>query len=137
MNLAPIDLSSGIELNTDGGNDAFLVTDGDAILGGLSSLTYEVQFAADLSDQLAETTLVSYAADATFGNDFKINIENTGGQAGQLIIVIDDVQIGSSALDYRDLLDGGFHSLGYTWDCLLYTSPSPRDATLSRMPSSA
>ena len=23
------------------------------------------------------------------------------------------------------------------WDCLLYTSPSPRDATLSRMPSSA
>ena len=27
----------------------------------------------------------------------------------------------------------------YPWcyDCLLYTSPSPRDATLSRMPSSA
>ena len=25
----------------------------------------------------------------------------------------------------------------YTKDCLLYTSPSPRDATLSRMPSSA
>ena len=23
------------------------------------------------------------------------------------------------------------------WGCLLYTSPSPRDATLSRMPSSA
>ena len=28
-----------------------------------------------------------------------------------------------------------FSSLDY--DCLLYTSPSPRDATLSRMPSSA
>ena len=25
----------------------------------------------------------------------------------------------------------------WTWHCLLYTSPSPRDATLSRMPSSA
>ena len=25
----------------------------------------------------------------------------------------------------------------HTLDCLLYTSPSPRDATLSRMPSSA
>ena len=25
----------------------------------------------------------------------------------------------------------------YLWICLLYTSPSPRDATLSRMPSSA
>ena len=30
-------------------------------------------------------------------------------------------------------------STGYPWShiCLLYTSPSPRDATLSRMPSSA
>ena len=26
---------------------------------------------------------------------------------------------------------------GKLWSCLLYTSPSPRDATLSRMPSSA
>ena len=26
---------------------------------------------------------------------------------------------------------------GFPWICLLYTSPSPRDATLSRMPSSA
>ena len=26
---------------------------------------------------------------------------------------------------------------GQSTDCLLYTSPSPRDATLSRMPSSA
>ena len=26
---------------------------------------------------------------------------------------------------------------GNDWNCLLYTSPSPRDATLSRMPSSA
>ena len=25
----------------------------------------------------------------------------------------------------------------WDWSCLLYTSPSPRDATLSRMPSSA
>ena len=28
-------------------------------------------------------------------------------------------------------------SLDNSFDCLLYTSPSPRDATLSRMPSSA
>ena len=31
--------------------------------------------------------------------------------------------------------DGGLG--GYSGSCLLYTSPSPRDATLSRMPSSA
>ena len=29
------------------------------------------------------------------------------------------------------------HPDGGDWACLLYTSPSPRDATLSRMPSSA
>ena len=31
--------------------------------------------------------------------------------------------------------DGSVYLMG--WTCLLYTSPSPRDATLSRMPSSA
>ena len=33
-----------------------------------------------------------------------------------------------------------FHAIGMSaqvWNCLLYTSPSPRDATLSRVPSSA
>ena len=44
--------------------------------------------------------------------------------------------------DNDPTLDAGIapilNSLGdYVWDCLLYTSPSPRDATLSRMPSSA
>ena len=29
------------------------------------------------------------------------------------------------------------YNLAMFWICLLYTSPSPRDATLSRMPSSA
>ena len=28
-------------------------------------------------------------------------------------------------------------NVGWSWDCLLYTSPSPRDRPLSRMPSSA
>ena len=35
----------------------------------------------------------------------------------------------AKTLNYREVLDIG--------SCLLYTSPSPRDATLSRMPSSA
>ena len=37
--------------------------------------------------------------------------------------------------DSEKLEDEG--SMTYSYDCLLYTSPSPRDATLSRMPSSA
>ena len=45
--------------------------------------------------------------------------------------------------DLQILSDSGFRSIicnrpdGESSDCLLYTSPSPRDATLSRMPSSA
>ena len=33
--------------------------------------------------------------------------------------------------------DNGLQGVGYTYTCLLYTSPSPRDGLLSRMPSSA
>ena len=36
-------------------------------------------------------------------------------------------------LDAKDKMDEGSES----WDCLLYTSPSPRDLSTSRMPSSA
>ena len=41
--------------------------------------------------------------------------------------------------DYRDVSEKFDHivSVGMFEHCLLYTSPSPRDATLSRMPSSA
>ena len=42
---------------------------------------------------------------------------------------------------YRHPSDGWFGGvcagLAEYWDCLLYTSPSPRDRSLSRMPSSA
>ena len=37
----------------------------------------------------------------------------------------------------RNLLEAGGVQCGFCTPCLLYTSPSPRDATLSRMPSSA
>ena len=39
------------------------------------------------------------------------------------------------AFDSRKSID--YQSLEWSKSCLLYTSPSPRDATLSRMPSSA
>ena len=40
-------------------------------------------------------------------------------------------------LDRHHLLMEHYEALITTWDCLLYTSPSPRDRTRSRMPSSA
>ena len=40
--------------------------------------------------------------------------------------------------NYSKLTSQGYEVIGVSPDtCLLYTSPSPRDATLSRMPSSA
>ena len=39
------------------------------------------------------------------------------------------------AVDITGWLGG--YNFQWAWSCLLYTSPSPRDATLSRMPSSA
>ena len=59
-NNAPTDLSSGIELNTDGGNDAYLqASNGDAILGGLSQLTFETRFQIENG---AQPTFASYAS---------------------------------------------------------------------------
>ena len=44
------------------------------------------------------------------------------------------VHPGASRLQGVGEIKAGFAQI---FDCLLYTSPSPRDATLSRMPSSA
>ena len=52
-----------------------------------------------------------------------------------LKIFVDLPLIGDYARDFRDRVSEVAEETRYT--CLLYTSPSPRDATLSRMPSSA
>ena len=63
---------------------------------------------------------------------------------------IDDINFGQQELGiitYYDLINDDFvydqskkmitYSMPFDWSCLLYTSPSPRDGLLSRMPSSA
>ena len=45
-------------------------------------------------------------------------------------------QGGNAGLDFMQIM-GAKAAMDLNLDCLLYTSPSPRDATLSRMPSSA
>ena len=45
-----------------------------------------------------------------------------------------------TAIDIQRIVEsqqGFICNLGHDWHCLLYTSPSPRDRTRSRMPSSA
>ena len=64
----------------------------------------------------------------------------------QLTVAIGDIGYRTEMDMYAGRLSGGdlveaalTHNLEHELDkiCLLYTSPSPRDATLSRMPSSA
>ena len=63
----------------------------------------------------------------------KIGLQAIGGVMEHLPAL---TALGSSTVNsYRRLWDTGFWAPVYA--CLLYTSPSPRDATLSRMPSSA
>ena len=72
---------------------------------------------------------VAVAAD--FTGDGRVDIISNAGNKTRLFVAPDWKQVIIG--DHKD------HNFihGETFDCLLYTSPSPRDATLSRMPSSA
>ena len=90
------------------------------------------------------------------GNGGDVNMSNQSAQNAQDLVSAYASHIGA---DTRNILSEGdvsFGNIGFTYNpssqkidvrsyiararmksCLLYTSPSPRDATLSRMPSSA
>ena len=55
--------------------------------------------------------------------------------AGIITQLLVEKELEENGISKHDL--GRENFLAKVWDCLLYTSPSPRDATLSRMPSSA
>ncbi|MEL7497637.1 MAG: LamG-like jellyroll fold domain-containing protein [Planctomycetota bacterium] len=109
VSFVPTDLSSGIELNSDGGNDAYLVANnGGALFAGLSELSIEVNFESTRTDT---STLLTYAT-ATTDKEISMLVHSSG----QLRIWIADTTIQSSAIDYRSLSDGQLHSLALTWD---------------------
>ena len=53
----------------------------------------------------------------------------------RLRTVRDHIRWAVSRFHEEDVFFG--HGTDNAWDCLLYTSPSPRDLSTSRMPSSA
>ena len=83
-----------------------------------------LEFKIELPDEAGQLARVS----REFSNH-EINIETMCAIDTNVVIVTDQVVEARMALN----------SLGiqYTTTCLLYTSPSPRDGLLSRMPSSA
>ena len=97
-----------------------------ARLAGSSGLGEQDVFAARVTKQVFAQSRVGVIA--------------TGGNPASSL----DNYVGGLDFTYRTneflqdkILEANFYALGNYADCLLYTSPSPRDATLSRMPSSA
>ena len=66
--------------------------------------------------------------------DGRIRLQNNSTGANQFEWMLDD---GTILDEENPILLGEVGTQSITLACLLYTSPSPRDATLSRMPSSA
>ena len=89
---------------------------------------YEGQENIDVLEQLTIDR-----AKAVFGVDH-VNVQPYSGSPANLAIYFAFCKPGDKVLGLH--LPSGGH-LTHGWNCLLYTSPSPRDATLSRMPSSA
>ncbi|EMB19109.1 Pentaxin [Rhodopirellula europaea 6C] len=105
-NNAPSDVSSGIELNTDGGNDAYLAAaDADFLLGA-DGHTYEVRFSG-LTD-IAPGGMATFYTQRDFGS------------AQSYLAIHDDGTLDWAGLtssgQYTQLLDGDVHSLAITWD---------------------
>ena len=70
---------------------------------------------------------------AKFGFD---EARRNNGNATSFITHVDSIYVGS-LLDKSIYVGKTQQQVEQIKNCLLYTSPSPRDATLSRMPSSA
>ena len=108
-NEAVSDLSSGIELNTDGGNDAFLISDdGGAILGERTSFTFETTFSTSAGEQV----LISYAADGASSNVLLVRLLDNGN----LELRINNTPTVFTIAGDDILHDGEVHSLAISWD---------------------
>lgn len=105
----PTDLSSGIDLNVDGGNDSYLLADdGGVLFGGLTQFTVESQFSIDTVNDL--NILVSYAVPGT-SNEFFYGVLSDG----TIQAYVNNTQVESTLL-YPELLDGNRHSLAVSWN---------------------
>ena len=63
-------------------------------------------------------------------NHVSVNLIGAGGTGSKVLTALMEINESLIALGHAGLQVR-------LWDCLLYTSPSPRDGLLSRMPSSA
>ncbi len=116
VNEGPTDIAlseppSGLELNTDGGNSAYLqAQDGDAVMGGAESLTVDMTFSStEVSGSFVP--LVSYAAPGQ-SNEFLVGGHPSDGALSVFI----RGQKALTGINLDDLFDGEIHQLSVTWD---------------------
>ena len=139
---------TGIEIGARPGVAASISVDGNMIISGISTFADDVSFigasANIIFDKSDDALEFNDDAKATFGTgadttlthsgaDFAIT--NTTGNLNILNNSADAVQIRHGSETMIKAISDGAVELYH--DCLLYTSPSPRDRTRSRMPSSA
>ncbi len=109
-NTAPTDLSSGVNLNTDGGNNAYLMTsNGGAVVGGLTAMTIEVEYSLR-NNASGDNVFFSYAV-AGADNEVLLRISPTG----VLNFGINQATVATST-SYPQLLDGKMHAIAVSWD---------------------
>ena len=108
----------------------------DTVRKGILSVDFETvtdSFANDLMYGFI-AAMMAAAVWLTVATRFGLPVSTTHSIIGGIVGVglILEVQHNTSLIDWEVV-----RKVVMSWVCLLYTSPSPRDATLSRMPSSA
>ena len=108
----------------------------------------KLEEAKDELEQLYGIKVLPVQADVCAGGDNEATVQNVVKQAmetfGGIQVLINNAQASASGVPLADNTTGQFNLALYSglyaafyYICLLYTSPSPRDGLLSRMPSSA
>ena len=125
----PVDLPSGVEVKMSGRNIQ--------VKGPKGELSLDLHPTVDMVHEDNQLRLAATTEDSAMA------------MAGTMRALVSNMVTGVSVgyekkltivgVGYRAQAQGNTLnlSLGFSHPCLLYTSPSPRDATLSRMPSSA
>lgn len=114
----PVDLSTGVEINSDG-NDAYFQANKSDVIGGADDLTIEIMFA---SNGNVDAPLISYQTTdqpngGVYFDDFSVLYNSAGTIEVYLPGNAGTASIGPlSGIDYSTLMDGGLHNFGFSWD---------------------
>ena len=93
--------------------------------------THEIGFPIDFSTGTHDRTM------ATAGGSLQLEEVGTGAYTNQGVWTSEALKLDGKYTSLENLALTATIGTDQSYNCLLYTSPSPRDRTRSRMPSSA